>query len=71
MLGLLPWERWLHPLVYGPLLAGASIWALHANPSVAWWEWLLLGAGAVFGIAGSLHWLLTRRNLFDPLKRDE
>ena len=43
MLGLLPWERWLHPSIYGPLLTAVSIWVMYAKTSLAWWGWLLLG----------------------------
>ena len=66
MLGLLPWERWLPPQVYGPLIAAGSIWALSAQAcSLAWWEWVLFGLGAVYGVGGTVYWAVTRRNLFD------
>jgi hypothetical protein len=71
MFGLLPWERWLHPLLYGPLLTVISIWVMYAKTSLAWWEWLLLGGTALFGAWGTLHWALTRRNVFDPVDREE
>jgi len=71
MLGLLPWERWLHPLIYGPLLMVISIWVMYAKTSLAWWEWLLLGGTGLFGAWGTLHWVLTRRNVFDHLERED
>jgi hypothetical protein len=39
-LGLLPWEKWLPPYVYGPLLCIGSILILVFVPTV-WWERIL------------------------------
>ena len=71
MFGLLPWERWLHPLIYGPLLTVIAIWGMYAKTSLDWWVWLLLGGAALFGAWGMLHSALTRWNVFDPLAYEE
>jgi len=32
---------------------------------------LLFGGTALFGAWGTLHWALTRRNVFDPLESED
>lgn len=71
MLGLLPWERWFHPLIYGPLLVAIATCEVYAKTSLAWWEWLLFGGAALYGAWGTLRWVLTRRNIFAPVEHDE
>ena len=65
MLGFLPWERWLHPMIYGPLMTLVSIWVLYDKASPTWWQWLLFGSTAVLGVWGTFQWVVGRRNIFD------
>jgi len=64
-LGLLPWERWLPPYVYGPLLFCGCIAVLIYQSSRAWWEWIVLPLGAVYGFLGTCAWIAYRANIFD------
>ena len=68
-MGFLPWEKWLPPYVYGPLLCVGSIWLLIDSPG--WWALLFAPLGA-FGAWGTWVWFRNRRNVFweaDPNKR--
>lgn len=64
-LGFLPWEKWLPPYVFGPLMCVGCGLVLMYTIGLRWWEILLLGFGAVFGALGTLVWFMTRRNIFD------
>lgn len=65
MLGLLPWEKWLPPYVYGPLLCLGSIAVLMFSDSLTWWHWALLLSGSCLGAAVTWTWIKTGRNLFE------
>jgi hypothetical protein len=64
MIGLLPWEKWLPPWLYGPLVCGGSIWILVAKADLAWWEYVLLAAGILWGAFGTLRWFIAKENVF-------
>jgi hypothetical protein len=66
MLGLLPWEKWLPPYVYGPLLCAGSIAFILFSQTVSWWEWVLLPLAACMGAAVTWVWVTTGRNLLEP-----
>jgi len=65
MLGFLPWEKWLPPYVFGPLLCIGSGWVLFFSPALSWWKISLCVFGIVFGAIGTGIWFATRRNVFD------
>ncbi|MDD2721109.1 MAG: hypothetical protein PHH47_07370 [Gallionella sp.] len=64
MLGLLPWEEWLPPYIVGPALCLISILAIVFDPSLSWWEYLVLPFGGIFGAWGTWVWFSTGRNVF-------
>jgi hypothetical protein len=65
MLGFLPWEKWLPPYIFGPVLCGGSACVLVFCHGLHWWEILTLGIGVIWGAVGTLIWLLTGQNTFD------
>ena len=42
MLGFLPWEKWLPPYVFGPLICVASTCVLGLERDLHWWNIVLL-----------------------------
>jgi len=64
-LGLLPWERWLPPYIFGPLLCIGSILALVFDTNLAWWEFVVFSLVAVLGAWGTWVWYSTGRNIFN------
>ena len=65
MLGLLPWEKWLPPYVFGPLMLVGETCVLVFDRPLAWWKILLLGFGALWGAVGTWIWFATGRNIFN------
>jgi hypothetical protein len=62
-LGLLPWEKWLPPYVFGPVMCVGSIIVLVTAQTV-WWERILLLGAAAYGAWGAWVWVRSRRNIF-------
>jgi hypothetical protein len=74
VIGLLPWERWLPPYVFGPFLCLGSIAFLVWGGEHSWWKVVLLAMGGSFGAWGTWTWLRKRENVFAisaPSKRPE
>jgi hypothetical protein len=65
MLGLLPWEKWLPPYVFGPLICASGICILVFGRPLSWWEILLAAFSVIYGALGTGVWIATRRNMFD------
>ena len=65
MIGLLPWEKWLPPYVYGPALCLISILCLIFDHNLSWWEIVILPFSGLLGAWGTWVWLSSRRNIFD------
>lgn len=63
-LGLLPWERWLPPYVFGPLLCIGSLAILMFSPQLSWWKVLIMLLTTAYGAYGTWVWFKTRRNVF-------
>ncbi|MFZ6777693.1 hypothetical protein ACO0LD_12755 [Undibacterium sp. Ji83W] len=61
---LLPWEKWLPPWLIGPFLVIAGIGMLISDKHLAWWEWVLLPIGMIYGAWGTWVWFTTQRNIF-------
>jgi len=71
MLGFLPWERWLPPYVFGPLLCLCSILVLFNYTRFAWWQLILSTLSGLFGAYGTWVWAKTGKNIFlVPSKAD-
>jgi hypothetical protein len=72
MLGLLPWEDWLPPYVFGPLLCIGSILFLLFGGDLSWWQIIVFSFGAAFGGWGTWVWFSAGRNIFrlSPKKPD-
>lgn len=64
MLGFLPWEEWLPPYVFGPLLCIISVLSLVLDTNPSWWEFLLCPAVAIYGARGTWIWFSTGKNVF-------
>jgi hypothetical protein len=64
MLGLLPWEEWLPPYIFGPLLCVGSVLLLVFDTDPSWWKFLLCLFGAIFGARGTWIWFSTGKNIF-------
>jgi hypothetical protein len=74
MLGFLPWEKWLPPYIYGPLISVGSICILVFFPDLSRWQTIGCWFCIIFGLVGTAMWLSTRRNIFDvaaPPARDQ
>jgi hypothetical protein len=67
-IGLLPWEKWLPPWLYGPLIFVGSIFGLFYSQDLHWWEYLLLPMAALMGAWATWVWFKHRRNIFDEEK---
>jgi hypothetical protein len=65
-MGFLPWEKWLPPYVFGPLLCIGSACVLGFARDLHWWNIALLGFGIVYSAWGTWVWISTRRNIFWP-----
>ncbi len=64
----LPWEKWLPPWLFGPLLVAGGVFALaFEGARLAWWEWVLLPIGVAYGAWGTWAWFMTRQNVFAPI----
>jgi hypothetical protein len=63
-LGLLPWEKWLPPYIFGPLLFVGSILILVVSSGLAWWEYVLLPSSAALGAWSTWAWFKHGRNVF-------
>jgi len=72
MLGLLPWEDWLPPYIFGPLLCIGSLLCLVFADSLSWWQLVVFPFGVVFGAWGTWVWFSTGRSIFrlSPKKPD-
>ena len=66
-MGFLPWEKWLPPYVFGPLICIGCACELVFARDPQWWKIVLLGCGIVYGAWGTWVWISTRRNIFWPL----
>jgi hypothetical protein len=64
MLALLPWEKWLPPYVFGPLMCVGCGCVLMFGHNLAWWEILSCGFGVLFGASGTWVWYSTGHNIF-------
>ena len=64
MLGLLPWEKWLPPWIFGPILVIIGVGALVLQEKLAWWELVLMPLTALYGAWGTWEWFSKRRNVF-------
>ena len=64
MLALLPWEKWLPPYVFGPLMSVGALCVLVFVRDLAWWKILSCGFGTIFGAWGTWVWFATGRNIF-------
>jgi hypothetical protein len=62
-MGFLPWERWLPPYVYGPVLFVLGS-ALIFLTDTSWWQLMLFALLALYGAGGTVFWWLTRENPF-------
>lgn len=63
-MGFLPWEKWLPPYIFGPLMCIGSTASLIFSSDLAWWEYLLLSLGAAYGGFGSWAWFKHGLNVF-------
>lgn len=64
-MGCLPWEKWLPPYVYGPLLCLGSIAMLVFSKALSGWEWVLLPLAACIGAWVTWVWITTGRHLHE------
>jgi hypothetical protein len=64
MLALLPWEKWLPPYVFGPVMCVGSLCILVFARDLSWWKLLSCGLGIIFGASGTWVWFATGRNIF-------
>jgi hypothetical protein len=67
-IGLLPWDRWLPPYIYGPLVVVGSLFGLLSERQLHWWEYVLLPLGVVIGAWITWTWFRHGKNV---LKDDE
>lgn len=67
MLGLLPWEKWLPPYVFGPVMCIGSICILVFARGLSWGEMLPSGFCVVHGALGTWVWLSTGGTSFGLL----
>jgi hypothetical protein len=63
-LGFLPWEKWLPPYIYGPLLFAISVAGLLFERPLRWW-FVLLPFSAGLGAWATWVWFKEGRNIFD------
>ena len=63
-MGFLPWERWLPPYIYGPLLSVASICILTLRTQIQWWEWIVCPMSFGLGIYCTWIWFKTGKSIF-------
>jgi len=66
MLGLFPWEKWLPPYVFGPLISIGSICIFVFARPLSWSQLLGVGFCVIYGTWGTWVWISTRRNIFWP-----
>ena len=66
MLGLFPWEKWLPPYVFGPLISIGSICIFAFARPLSWSQLLGIGFCVIYGAWGTWVWICTRRNIFWP-----
>lgn len=64
ILGVLPWEKWLPPYVFGPLLCMIAGAVLVFSRPLSWWELLLMPVAGIWGAWGTWVWFKTGRNVF-------
>ncbi len=64
LLGLLPWEKWLPPYVYGPLACATSLYMLFFSDPVVWWKVVVFVPVLLWGSWGTWTWFQTGRNVF-------
>jgi hypothetical protein len=64
VIGLLPWEKWLPPIVFGPLMFVGSLYLIFTVPQMAWCHYVLLSCAALFGAYATYAWLKRRENVF-------
>ena len=61
---LLPWEKWLPPWLFGPLLCVIAVAGLYYSEHLSWWKLILLPVVFVWGVWGTWVWLKEERNIF-------
>jgi hypothetical protein len=66
-LAFLPWERWLPPYIYGPLMCVGSILLLIFSRPLRWWEFVLLPLSAAFGAWVTWAWFAQGRNVLKEM----
>jgi hypothetical protein len=64
MIGFLPWEEWLPPYVFGPLICIGSIVISVGEAPLSWWQMLGVVFCVIFGALGTGVWIATGRNIF-------
>jgi hypothetical protein len=63
-IGFLPWEKWLPPYIYGPLMCVGAILGLCFSRPLRWWEALLLPFAGLMGAWATWVWFKQGRNIF-------
>jgi hypothetical protein len=67
-LGLLPWDKWLPPYIFGPLLFLGAILLLTFASDLHWWDYVVLPGASALGAWTTWMWFKYRRDIF---KSDE
>ena len=70
-IGFLPWEKWLPPYIYGPLMCVGSMLGLYFSRPLRWWELLLLPLAALMGACATWVWFKEGRNIFNEATEGE
>jgi hypothetical protein len=63
-LAFLPWEKWLPPYIFGPLLCVISLVGVWNFKGLSLWACLLLPFAGLWGAWGTWVWFTTGRNVF-------
>ena len=71
MMGFLPWEEWLPPYVFGPLICIGSICIYVFAGTLSWWQMLGVAFCVIYGALGTCVWIATGRNIFVLSKASE
>jgi hypothetical protein len=66
--GLLPWDKWLPPYIFGPVLSLGVISLLVFASGLHWWDYALLSGSAAIGTWATWAWFKHGKNVF---KREE
>lgn len=71
MLGFFPWEKWLPPYIFGPVMVVGSIALLMFSPHLSWWWWIVIPCWGLYCGWGTWVWFRHSRNVFDPSARSK